>query len=56
VDPVAVAAGGPADRSTGLGLAIVRGFCDAMGVRVEFRETAGGGLTVRLTIPQAVTT
>jgi K+-sensing histidine kinase KdpD len=44
---------GRADRSAGLGLAIVRGFCEAMGVGLDFRDTSGGGLTVRLTLPVA---
>jgi len=43
-----------ADRSAGLGLAIVRGFCDAMGVALDFRDTSGGGLTVALTLKEAV--
>ena len=43
-----------ADRSAGLGLAIVRGFCDAMGTALDFRDTAGGGLTVALTLKEAV--
>jgi K+-sensing histidine kinase KdpD len=45
-----VSAGGGSDRSTGLGLEIVRGFCAAMGARVEFLDTAGGGLTVRVSL------
>jgi two-component system sensor histidine kinase KdpD len=44
---------GRADRSAGLGLAIVRGFCEAMDVGLDFRDTSGGGLTVRLTLPVA---
>ena len=44
---------GRADRGTGLGLAIVRGFCEAMGVGLDFLDTSGGGLTVRLTLPEA---
>jgi K+-sensing histidine kinase KdpD len=47
-----VSAGGGADRSTGLGLEIVRGFCAAMGARVDLLETAGGGLTARVTLPR----
>jgi two-component system sensor histidine kinase KdpD len=43
----------PADGGTGLGLEIVRGFCDAMAVPLEFHDTHGGGLTVRLTLPLA---
>lgn len=41
------------DRSqggTGLGLAIARGFCDAMGARIDPLSTAGGGLTMRITL------
>lgn len=45
-----VSAGGGADRSTGLGLEIVRGFCAAMDARVEFLDTAGGGLTARVSL------
>jgi two-component system sensor histidine kinase KdpD len=44
---------GRADRSAGLGLAIVRGFCDAMGVTLDFRDTDGGGLTVALTLKES---
>jgi two-component system sensor histidine kinase KdpD len=44
---------GRADRSAGLGLAIVRGFCAAMDVELTFHDTAGGGLTVRLTLTEA---
>ena len=44
---------GRADRSAGLGLEIVRGFCEAMDVALDFRDTSGGGLTVRLTLPEA---
>jgi two-component system sensor histidine kinase KdpD len=44
---------GRADRSAGLGLAIVRGFCAAMEVGLEFRDTDGGGLTVRLLLREA---
>ena len=50
-----VNAGGGADRSTGLGLQIVRGFCAAMDVGLEFRDTDGGGLTVRLRLRRADT-
>jgi K+-sensing histidine kinase KdpD len=49
----AVRASGRADRSTGLGLEIVRRFCEAMAVAVAFLTTDGGGLTVRITVPQA---
>jgi two-component system sensor histidine kinase KdpD len=44
---------GRADRSAGLGLAIVRGFCAAMRVTLEFHDTDGGGLTVRLLAKEA---
>jgi K+-sensing histidine kinase KdpD len=44
---------GRADRSAGLGLAIVRGFCAAMDVGLQFRDTDGGGLTVRLLFREA---
>ena len=44
---------GRADRSAGLGLAIVRGFCDAMGVVLDFRDTVGGGLTVALMLKES---
>ena len=47
-----VSPGGGADRSTGLGLEIVRGFCAAMDAGVEFLDTEGGGLTVRVTLPR----
>jgi K+-sensing histidine kinase KdpD len=45
------------DRSTGmgvgLGLAIARGFTDAMGGTLQPGHTAGGGLTMTLTLPRA---
>jgi len=46
------------DRGTGphvgLGLAIVHGFCEAMGAQVHPSTTAGGGLTMTVTLPVAV--
>jgi two-component system sensor histidine kinase KdpD len=42
-----------ADGSTGLGLEIVRRFCAAMDAQLELRETEGGGLTARVTLPIA---
>ena len=38
----------------GLGLAVARGFAEAMGGRIEARDTPGGGLTVAITLPAAV--
>jgi two-component system, OmpR family, sensor histidine kinase KdpD len=37
----------------GLGLAVARGFAEAMGGRIEARDTAGGGLTVAITLAAA---
>ncbi len=37
----------------GLGLAVARGFAEAMGGRIVARDTAGGGLTVAITLPAA---
>jgi two-component system sensor histidine kinase KdpD len=37
----------------GLGLAVARGFAEAMGGRIEARNTPGGGLTVAITLPAA---
>jgi len=37
----------------GLGLAVAKGFADAMGGSIAARDTPGGGLTVRLTLPTA---
>ena len=37
----------------GLGLAVARGFAEAMGGRMEARDTPGGGLTVAITLPAA---
>jgi two-component system sensor histidine kinase KdpD len=39
----------------GLGLAIVRGFTEAMGGTVVPSDTPGGGLTMTVTLPRAVT-
>jgi two-component system sensor histidine kinase KdpD len=51
--PRAASPGGGADSSTGLGLAIVSAFCDAVHARLDFLDTSGGGLTVRVTVPVA---
>jgi two-component system sensor histidine kinase KdpD len=37
----------------GLGLAVAKGFAEAMGGRIIARDTPGGGLTVRITLPAA---
>src|SRR5581483_10215667 len=37
----------------GLGLAVAKGFAEAMGGHVAARDTAGGGLTVRITLQAA---
>ncbi len=37
----------------GLGLAVVKGFTDTMGGSVTAADTAGGGLTIRVTLPVA---
>jgi two-component system, OmpR family, sensor histidine kinase KdpD len=37
----------------GLGLAVARGFAEAMGGRIEARDTPGGGLTVAIMLPVA---
>jgi two-component system, OmpR family, sensor histidine kinase KdpD len=37
----------------GLGLAVARGFAEAMGGRIEARDTPGGGLTVAITLTAA---
>ena len=37
----------------GLGLAVAKGFAEAMGGRIMARDTPGGGLTVRITLPAA---
>jgi two-component system sensor histidine kinase KdpD len=41
---------GDAGTGVGLGLAVVKGFCEAMGVPIEVRETPGGGLTMALSL------
>ena len=47
------------DRNTGtgvgLGLAVAKGFLHAMGGEIEALDTPGGGLTMRVTLPVAVT-
>jgi two-component system sensor histidine kinase KdpD len=37
----------------GLGLAVAKGFAEAMGGRIMAKDTPGGGLTVRITLPVA---
>jgi two-component system, OmpR family, sensor histidine kinase KdpD len=37
----------------GLGLAVARGFAEAMGGRIEAKDTPGGGLTIAVTLPAA---
>ena len=37
----------------GLGLAVARGFAEAMGGRIVARDTAGGGLTIAITLQAA---
>lgn len=49
----ALSASSSADGSTGLGLEIARRFCVAMDAALELRETEGGGLTARITLPLA---
>jgi two-component system sensor histidine kinase KdpD len=52
----AVGVAGPGDRGAGnlgLGLAVARGFATAMGGSLLPLETPGGGLTMRLSLPQA---
>ena len=38
----------------GLGLAVAHGFLTVMGATIEARDTPGGGLTMRVTLPVAV--
>jgi two-component system sensor histidine kinase KdpD len=38
----------------GLGLAVAKGFADAMGGSIAVADTSGGGLTIRLLLPVAV--
>ncbi len=40
-------------NGVGLGLAVVKGFLDTMGGSVAAADTAGGGLTIRVTLPAA---
>lgn len=40
----------------GLGLAVARGFAEALNGAVEPRDTPGGGLTMRVTLPAALST
>jgi two-component system, OmpR family, sensor histidine kinase KdpD len=40
-------------NGVGLGLAVVKGFLDTMGGSVAAADTAGGGLTIRVTLPTA---
>jgi two-component system sensor histidine kinase KdpD len=46
---------GDAGTGIGLGLAVAKGFCDAMGIPMDVRETPGGGLTLALTLRIATT-
>ena len=41
-----------AARGVGLGLAVARGFVEAVGGTLELGETAGGGLTVSVSLPE----
>jgi signal transduction histidine kinase len=40
-------------NGVGLGLAVVKGFLDTMGGSVAAADTAGGGLTIQVTLPAA---
>lgn len=44
---------GAREGGLGLGLSVATGFARAMGADLQPRETPGGGLTVRLTLPAA---
>jgi len=46
---------GDAGTGVGLGLAVAKGFCDAMGVLIDVRETPGGGLTMAVSLRIATT-
>ena len=41
-------------QGVGLGLAVAHGFAEAMGGRIVAEDTPGGGLTVAITLPAAV--
>ena len=41
----------PAGDGIGLGLAVARGLADALGIGIVTGDTAGGGLTMTLTVP-----
>lgn len=41
----------PGSRGLGLGLAIARGFVEAMGGRLELKDTPGGGATLVILLP-----
>ncbi|MGZ4664486.1 MAG: sensor histidine kinase [Frankiaceae bacterium] len=43
----------PAGTGIGLGLAVAKGFIEGMGGDIEARETPGGGLTMRVSLPAA---
>ena len=42
-------------NGVGLGLAVAKGFIDATGGAIEAVDTPGGGLTMRVTLPVALT-